>query len=854
MAVREAMDARQNSGQGEDATFSVTLGVLSQKLRDIREAAVRYRKQSGIEDVWLECEEAYLGIDDENRHEFLGARWAKPTVMAGPLTSNDGRKNSSNAIRSTAFVRLTSRYVDAGSAKLSEILLPIDDKAFSLDATPLPDLIEWVDNKKQVIHPELGPLMKDAVPASTGAVPASTGAVPADAGMMGALPAPAPAAPAPAPAAPAPAPAAPAPAPAAPAPAPQEPLTYADLAEEAMVQATKSAKAAEKRIYDWMVESNYPAEMRKVIFDGARLGVGILKGPYPEMRISKAMSKDEATGELKLVIEKKIQPAVKWIDPWNFYPSPSCGENIHNGDWVWEVDYLSKHQVEELLHNPFYIKSQLVRVLTEAPEKRTAETEKQRILEAQNPEDLRYEIWYGHGTMSYDDLVECNPEAARRWEKRGVSSIPVIATMINSQVVRATPNTLESGEFPYHCMPWQRRANSWVGVGAAEQVRMPQRSVNAATRRMFENAAKSSGAQVVLDRGCIIPADGQWNLTPDKLWFKAGDATVDDVQKAFATFQFPNIQKEMMAIIEYAFRLAEEATSIPLISQGQSGKTTPDTFGGQQLQDNNANQLLRAIGYTVDDNVTEPVVRQFYEWLLLDPEVPDDEKGDWNINAHGSSAMVERSIQNQAIVQMMNMVANPAFGIDPKMYAKEYIRSQRLDPRNFQFSAEKLKEIEAQPPTPAPVVQAAQIRAQAQTQAAQAREQGETARSKLDTDRDTQYNQSLAERDRIAAESEMQNLQLRREEMQMKLQIAQLEYMNREKITFEQLKAELAQTSMRETTRKELAAAEIQLAQQQAMFERTHDKLKHNEKLNVESVLPDSPSLIKDEMSTNLTP
>ena len=81
-------------------------------------------------------------------------------------------------------------------------------------------------------------------------------------------------------------------------------------------------------------------------------------------------------------------------------------------------------------------------------------------------------------------------------------------------------------------------------------------------------------------------------------------AVMDDVRKAFMLTQFPSMQPQMMAIIEYAFRIAEESTSIPLVTQGQSGDTTPDTFGGMQLQNNNANQLLRAVGYQVDDCIT----------------------------------------------------------------------------------------------------------------------------------------------------------------------------------------------------------------------------------------------------------
>jgi hypothetical protein len=62
--------------------------------------------------------------------------------------------------KSTVFLRLTSRYVDAGSAKLGEILLPIDHKAFSIDETPVPELIRLKDDVSQIVHEQYGPLWR----------------------------------------------------------------------------------------------------------------------------------------------------------------------------------------------------------------------------------------------------------------------------------------------------------------------------------------------------------------------------------------------------------------------------------------------------------------------------------------------------------------------------------------------------------------------------------------------------------------------------------------------------------------------------------------------------------------------
>ena len=113
-----------------------TLKALGERIARLRDEAVQARRESGIEQTWLECEEAYLGIDDENRGEFAGARWAKPMNMEGPLR----KENSSDGVKATAFIKLTARYVDAGSAKVCEIALPVDGKPFTLKATPVPEM------------------------------------------------------------------------------------------------------------------------------------------------------------------------------------------------------------------------------------------------------------------------------------------------------------------------------------------------------------------------------------------------------------------------------------------------------------------------------------------------------------------------------------------------------------------------------------------------------------------------------------------------------------------------------------------------------------------------------------------
>jgi len=779
-----------------------TLASISVAIAHRRDEAKTARTSSGVEQTWKECEEAYVGVDDANRAEFQDAKWSKPMSMDGPVTT--GRAPRQNDHKSTAYVRLTARYVDAGAAKLAEILLPADDKAFSIRETPVPELIKAKDDNTQVVHDGLGnaPLTRPARPDELSQMAPSPPST-----APGPVPPPPAGGPATA-AAPAVGAVLPAGAAGAPASPPQHvPLTVKDLAEEAIEMARAKAKKAEERIYNWMVDCQYTAEMRKVIFDAARIGVGVLKGPFPKASRGMAVTKGP-DGAIALDIKESIAPATKWVDPWNVFPDPACGENIHEGDYIFERDYISERQLRGLKKVPGYIEAAIDGVIAEGPNKANVNSDVGEADASKASRKNRYEIWYYYGTLTRDEMSSISTAAGATADLPSAqTSVYAIVTMVNDKIIRATINPLDSGSFPYHSVPWQRRAGHWAGIGVAEQSRMPQKTLNAATRAMLNNAGKSAGSMIVLDQAAIVPADGSWVMTPDKIWYKVSDSEGSDVRQAMTAIEIPNVTEPLMKIVNYALQLAEESTSIPLITQGQSGATTPDTFGAAQLQNNNANQLLRSIGYAFDDYITEPVVRQFYEWLLLDPEVPDDEKGEFVINAHGSVALVERAIQDQTIAQMAAMVMQPAYGIDPKKWAKMFLKSKRLDPAEVQYTEEEQAKLDATPPPPAPAVQVAQIVAQTEAQKLAA---AQTSAQRSDTnEREIAQAAQVLEGKKIetAQHATLTEATVKLHELQTRHDLALLDYANKHRISLDAAKAALAKTAMTINAEKELNAA-----------------------------------------------
>lgn len=587
-------------------------------------------------------------------------------------------------------------------------------------------------------------------------------------------------------------------------------MAAAQAMAEVEARAKSAAEGATKQIEDWLVECQWHAEVRKQIEDCARLGTGILKGPEPVKRYNR-VTLDEGGVEV-MVLESKIVPASKCVSPWKVYPDPACGERVQDGSYILEVDTLTAKALRELKGLPGVLDWQIDKVLEEGPGGRhKSELFTPGAVRAK--EDDQYEVWYFYGFADREDLIAAGVDVPE-----GDVSVPAIITMVNDVVIKAALNPLDTGEFPYDFMVWQRKQGVPWGTGIPAQISTPQRMLNAAARNMMDNAGYSAGPQLVMRRDAISPADGTWQITPRKIWYVNDGADVNAVNQAFMAINIPTLQAELMNIINFALRMAEDVTGLPMLMQGQQGKA-PDTVGGMQMLLNNASVVLRRIARMFDDRVVEPHIRRYYKWLMDYGDNPEI-KGDFQIDARGSSALVERDIQNQAILQMGALVGNPAFGIDPEKWFAETCKAQRLDPKRFQMDDEKRAQLAQQPPPTPPQVQAAQIRAEVEMQKAQIMaqveqqlaqlraqvemqkaemaRQAEVERMRMDLDRDTAYVQAQSARDQTMAEAKFAELQLKRE-------LALLDYANREKLSLEAVKAQLAQTAMKLNTQKELA-------------------------------------------------
>ncbi len=700
---------------------------LGQVLVKRRDAAVKFRAASGIERQWAEDQAYYEGEEDSSRSMYY-----KGLTLNSPLIA----KPSGGNFKSKVFLNITRPYVETAASKVIEVLSPIDDRAFSVE----PSLIPFALLNGQVIEGQALPPEQPQQPPQ-----APQAQAPQMINASGQ-------------------------------PATQAEVQQEDENERLMAIVRKAALGAQNWIDDALAESGYNSELRKLVDDAARLGTGVMRGPIPTVRRSRKSTED---GD---IVVEEIVPQSKCIPVWNCYPDPACGDDIHSGQFFIERDTMVEKCVRDLQSPALgYLPDAIEKVLEEGPKRNATLVQAMAPYESHEKDAQRFDVWFYTGVLSVEDVTAMGCDCGDI--EGGVSAT---VTMINDTPVKAHLTPLDDGNFPYDFMCWQRTAGSPWGIGIARQIRACQAILNATVRSMMENAGLSSGPQIILSRGSIIPANGQWEITPRKVWILKPDADIPDVTKAFNAVQIPSIQAELLQAVDFILKMAENVTGLPILLQGQQGPNgVPETVGGMQILVSNASGLLRRMARIFDDSITKPHVTRYYEWMMTFGE-DDSIKGDFQIVPRGSSALVAKDVRATFLAQAVPaMLANPAFGIDPARYFREVAKLNGLNAEDIQFTKAELATIMSQPPQPDPRVEAAQVAAEARIESNKIAARTDLARIEKDRDRDQIYVEAEAMRTQVTSNAKIAEMHLRRE-------LLMLELAQRDKLSLDTIKAQLA--------------------------------------------------------------
>lgn len=623
-------------------------------------SAIDARRTSGIEDMWLEDQDQYDGIDND-----ADAPNTAPRTWAGK-----GAAPATNDKRSRVYFNITKPKTDSSVSRVQEMLLPHDDKPWEIGPTPVPELQAAADGQdKRMLRLADGTEAPAAVVAKALMVEAETKA---------------------------------------------EAMSkqIEDWFVEGRVYGDARRVVADAgRIGTGVLKGPFPVnrEDRKwIVGEDGMSAVQTIDRLAPTSRRISAwdLFPDPSCGESihngGFVIERDYLTArsLRKLAKLPDYDRRAIAEILKDGPMRGRSSrYDDRYQRER------------------PGQYQTGDSETFEVFYYYGdiePESLVSGGWTIVGLI--DANAEEAPEELARQidEALQLASVPVVVTVINERVTRISMNPLETGEFPFDVFVWEQVDGQVWGRGVPRKMRPAQLTLNASARAMLENAGLSAGPQIVIDRDRIEPANGQYEVRGRKLWYWRPGEEVKDVRFAFQAVNIPSAQKELEQIIRFSVEMADQLTNLPLMLQGDMG-SAPDSVGGMAMLESNATSPLRAIAQRFDDQIVIPHLSRYYSWGMQDPQVPEDAKGDMQVRARGASALVLRDLYAQVLPQLMPFVKDPSFKLDPQKYIEELLRSNKLSPARLQMTdeqAQAMQEQAAQAP-PDPRVQAAQINAEA---------------------------------------------------------------------------------------------------------------------------------------------
>lgn len=673
----------------------------------------------------------------EDEDAFDGMDETSTRTRMIDYVSGEAPVKSDSPNRSTVIINIIRGKCETAEGRFSDIQLPVDDKNWGLKPTPVPEIAKSLKDDRPASQNQQ-PIVKDG-----------------------------------------------------------QPVKMSDVAKMDQDKIKEAMEAMESEIDDQLTECQYNAESRKVIRSAVRLGTGILKGPNVVKNLKKVFKKNEF-GEWELQTEEDFQPASKWVSCWNVFPDPDCEEDIKRAAYIWEYQNILPRELRDLIGVDGYFDDQIIEILQEEPKRTKADwDDKQGKYEIQKTTASRgkmFERWDYYGDLDREDLEALGVDVSHDLITQTFSACVVF---VNDRPIKVFLNALSTGEMPYDFFPWTSVSGSPWGIGIPRMLYWLQKVITAAWRATMDNAGDSAGANIILHPS-VVPLDDIMEITGKKLWTWDNDE-LEDARKLFQQFQIQNTQPQLQAIIELALKFVDMETSLPMLFQGEKAEA-PETLGATNIMVDANNVALRGRVKLYDDNITVPHLTRYYHYNM-EHSKKDEIKGDYNVDARGTSVLLQKDQTAQTLKEVMAAKADPDFNllVDWEKATKQMLTALRLDILKSPEDLENTKkQREKQPKKQDPRIEAANIKVQGDMKKAQLVNQSDMAEIQ------TKGQIENAELTFKAQEAERERA-FKRQMKEMEMNMKAMELSQAQGISLGKIKSDLMRESMKIKTQLKLS-------------------------------------------------
>jgi hypothetical protein len=464
------------------------------------------------------------------------------------------------------------------------------------------------------------------------------------------------------------------------------------------IETELAQKAAEKmtvQIKDQLVESGSEMKLKESIMEACIFGSGAIKAGTVRIEVSQSYAKtvNPETGQegFALVKQEKPLPEVESVSIFDIYPDPYC-TSLQDCDGMFRRHVLTRSQFRSLTDNPGF-DPEIIRYLLKQNRKgnHTEEDHERHRRQIaginEHASSSRFEVFEFWGNIDGYELQDNGLELPEGADPSNDFSACV--WFCGSKILKVTLNPIAGYQIPYHVFPYERSPHRFWGTGVPRMMRDSQSTMNAATRIWLDNLALSSGPMMEVNTDLLAAGEDPTDIHPWRVFLREGG---DGSMPAVRWYQPIANANGLNQIVELFRRFADETTSLPSYTHGQQTSSLNKTATGMSMLMGAANVALKSTIKNIDDFLLEPMILALFHFNM---EFGDEKaKGDLNIVARGSTALIQKEVQSQRLLQFLSLVSNPLDVqiVDRTRLLRDIAQTLDIDPDEVIKSEERIQQ------------------------------------------------------------------------------------------------------------------------------------------------------------------
>lgn len=604
-----ALASRQREQDQALSPSALKETTLATFVRDIYRENRDYRESSGVEGILLDNLRRRLG-------EYAPEKLTEITKQGG----------------SEIFAEITGVKCRNAESWLSDVFSPDDEKAWSLNPTPIPEIPEEARAQVEALAVQFAQ-QKVAEVAQSGQ--------PVSPQQMQQLA------------------------------SESQPVIEKFLKDKLRKKTEQRVRRMERTMYDQLLETGWDETMDQFLFDLTTFPTAVLKGPIVQMRKTRRWE-ISTTGESTLIVERSPVPVFNRVSPFDCYPSPLSEGAEGPGPFV-ERLHLTRSSLEDMKEYDGYDSDAIDRILkasgTASNHEEGAESldTSRRDIDS-SPQGTADDAPTGadeiiglelHGYITGSLLKEHKlTEDNEGKPLRNTKQYAAEAVLIGTELIYVSLNADKLDRHPYSATSWTKVAGSFWGESIPQLLTPVQDVCNAALRALVNNMGFASGPQVAITDIDRVPLNEDLTeVAPFKLWQFTNEQRMTSDPLKF--FTIPSNANELYSIYENFKKQADDDSGVPAYAYGnERASGAGRTASGLSMLMTGASRGIKKVIRNAHRDVVRQCLLRLYDWnmqYLEDPEI----KGDADIIAIGAVAVLSREQASTRRLELLTMSNNP---------------------------------------------------------------------------------------------------------------------------------------------------------------------------------------------------